>query len=69
MKYSLSILVIRQIVAIAVAALTTLLARWLEPETAQLVIDHVWQVLVLIVLAVFGVDLTAYHQAKAERSS
>lgn len=69
MKYSISILIIRQAVALAVATLTTLLARWLDPETAQLVIDHVWQIVALIALTVFGVDITAYHQAKADKNS
>lgn len=69
MKYSFSILVVRQIVALAVAALTTVLAKWLDPESAQIVTDHVWEIVVLIALTVFGVDITAYHQSKAEKSS
>jgi hypothetical protein len=68
-KYSFSILVVRQIVALAVAALTTVLAKWLDPESAQIVTDHVWEIVVLIALTVFGVDITAYHQSKAEKSS
>lgn len=69
MKYSITILIIRQIVALGVAGLATALARILDPETAQVVVDHIWQVVALIVLSVWGVDLTAYHQSKAERSS
>lgn len=69
MKYSISILVTRQIVGLICAGLATLLAKWIDPETSALVVDHIWQIVVLVILAVFGVDLTAYHQAKAKHSS
>lgn len=66
MKYSIKILVIRQVVGIAVAAAVTGLAKYAGAQGAQIIVDHVWEAVATLVAAIWSIDLTAFYQAKKE---
>lgn len=59
-SYSLKILLIRLVIGFVVSLGGYLAARYLDPELAKIVTDHLGEFAAAVVAVVFGVDLHAF---------
>ena len=64
MKYSVVILGSRILVGFMTTGAVAILANYVDPSTAKGIMDNLANVIVLVVAAVTGTDITAYQQAK-----
>ena len=64
MKYSLAILLSRQVLAFVVALCLQLLGKWLAPDSVKALEPHLVAILGIVASAVLGVDILAYQQSK-----